>query len=73
MNPEQLYSPTLKKNGKEIVKASVLYTTHKSEPLLCDFCDNRTQIVSIKTLGKDTLCICKECVQAIRNLFGDDQ
>ena len=62
----------MQKGGREIRKASVLYVTHRTEPLLCDFCDNKRQVACLKTLGKDTMAICRECIQDIQGLFGKD-
>lgn len=72
MNNQELYNRTMLKDGKMIAKAAVLYVQDRSEPLLCDFCDNRRQVVSISTLGKDTLCICRDCIRAIQGLFSED-
>ncbi len=71
MNNLPIYNPKLLKNGKEIMRAYVLYPPGDDKKL-CDVCDDHRRCVSIRTLGNEVMIICQDCLYEIINCFRED-
>ena len=51
-------------NGEIIKKTFIHYITDNT---ICDSCDKKTKVACIRTLGKDYINLCKNCLDSMKN------
>lgn len=67
-----LYNDFIKKDGKKILKAKLLFVDER--PKICDFCDNdgmcaTLQSISTDNIRGDIIVVCKKCLEDIIKEF----
>ena len=67
----EIYKPTMVKNGRKINKAYLSYI-QKKDPMLCDSCDEIGEVASIIPLVSGSLVICKSCLLSIISEFDNE-
>ena len=58
-------------NDIKIKKITLLFIDHKSEPTLCDGCNETKQCAHLDTITKEVFVICKDCLMEIIKGFDE--